>query len=89
MLPDTAFSNASLGELHSIWDDVVDDVESICSGTPEFVADQIAADFEQLRDEHHNAASAAPTNPASTSYWPRRDDAPPHPAQRNSPPDLD
>jgi hypothetical protein len=46
MLPD-----ASLGELLGVWDDIAADLESINDLMPDDVADQIAADFADVRDE--------------------------------------
>ncbi len=46
MLPD-----ASLGELHTLWPEIIRDLESVSDLMPEHVAESIAADFAAVRDE--------------------------------------
>ena len=46
MLPD-----ASLGQLHALWPEVINDMESINDLMPEHVADSIVQDFADVRDE--------------------------------------
>jgi hypothetical protein len=43
--------DASLGQLHSLWPSLVDDLESINALMPDHVAETIVSDFEECRDE--------------------------------------